>query len=818
MMSRFLNFKPSSCAEWVRPARLLLGAFSVFFCLHALSMADPPGYPLQATFIGGHTVRGISLDQAAFPLGYFTSSVAEYRNIIGGGGGSDDRRQHNPILVFALPEQGPVYEATLAFVKAGGTSSQRDVDLYGLDPTAPGFILDETLFWNASDEDTRDFAVLLEAGVMGENDPEGQTYAVDVTTFIQGFYDAEDQREVDQVYFRLNLDTELDPGGLRRQEVHNMPNQAFTPVLLLNVPTAPPVEQGSLMAYWDFEHGLENLVPDGLDAVAWSGNPLIGVFEGKDALVGNALVLDGASSIQLPYHLEEERLATHGTFDWRPPAFGRSFTIAGWYWVDGSATPDMTLLSGDDGNSIGITRNGNNLSTWLSGTQMNPADPVSAPTETWRHFAFVVTFNPVAFSYTLDFYDNGVWHHSGSTTQPPTGNALRIGQAAGSETDFWIGMVDEWGIWSGPLTASEVWAIYEKGLAGEMLDIPPTSTASNHDPVAYWSFDTGFANDAGDPLFDGNPINGASIDPVEGPFDGGSLWLNRNNGQHVHIPNSPFGTGDYTYVAWYRLNMSAIASSNARYFILEASNGGNYPASLGLRALSGIESVQVWLHSPEGTENFAAPAGTLDVWRHVAVTYSVAENGIKLYLDGELVNANPVPGEPSPSTFMNIGEHRGGTDRNWHGWLAEVAVWNRVLTDEEITSLQTMRVPDAMRFGRSGYKYWIDNSEEPVRPSARHPLADATGSGVSNMQRYAAGSTPNEHGTGLRPTLEFDTGSAIPSFITTIDRNPEARGLNFTIEYSHDLLNPNWTPLQGNILEDVPDRLRVQFDVDDVQP
>jgi hypothetical protein len=82
-----------------------------------------------------------------------------------------------------------------------------------------------------------------------------------------------------------------------------------------------------LMAYWGFERGLENTVIGGVDAAAWSGYPQIGLAKGASGLAGEALVLDGESSIQMPYNVDALRLGSSGGA--RPPSFCSSFSIAG---------------------------------------------------------------------------------------------------------------------------------------------------------------------------------------------------------------------------------------------------------------------------------------------------------------------------------------------------------------------------------------------------------------------------------------------------------------------------------------------------------
>ncbi len=64
------------------------------------------------------------------------------------------------------------------------------------------------------------------------------------------------------------------------------------------------------------------------------------------------------------------------------------------------------------------------------------------------------------------------------------------------------------------------------------------------------------------------------------------------------------------------------------------------------------------------------------VW-HVAMTLD-ATKGLTLYLDGVIANADPAPSfAPNADDPLQIGT-------NFHGAIQEVALYNRVLSEEEI--------------------------------------------------------------------------------------------------------------------------------------
>ena len=198
---------------------------------------------VEADFVGADVIRGLTMNTNDYPLGYWTAAQAALdsdalNDHIGVAGGSSDRRSHQPILVFDLPEEGPVISALLTFYKGDDNSStQRDADLYGLDPREDGFEFDIGMFWDNNAQDTRDFVTLIEAPAMQATDAAHTKYEVDVTSYIQSFYDGTTRLE-DQAYFRLNLNASQWT-GLRRMSIHIEDDEGLgveAPSLLVTIP------------------------------------------------------------------------------------------------------------------------------------------------------------------------------------------------------------------------------------------------------------------------------------------------------------------------------------------------------------------------------------------------------------------------------------------------------------------------------------------------------------------------------------------------------------------------------------------------------
>ena len=340
------------------------------------------------------------------------------------------------------------------------------------------------------------------------------------------------------------------------------------------------------------------------------------------------------------------------------------------------------------------------------------------------------------------------------------------------------------------------------GVAGMVLLPPASGTAV--EPVAYWSFDDGFTASVGGPVFDGTPVNGASIDPDMSRFGRGSARFERAASQHVHVANAPFGQGSHTYAAWYYLDVEEI-SGNDRYFVMEASNGNNWPVSFGLRLLAETPSAEVFTHdngsilSPTPSTSF--PSGPHRQWHHIAVTHDAATKRHKVFHNGTaigVVTPRPNATSLSPSTYLNIGAHRAGGGRNWEGWIDEAAVWDRVLSHREIRLLQKIPPNRLSQFQHDGYNDWVFS--HGLSPEQSLPEAAPAGEGMANALKFAFGGHPLETNRMVPLQLQRPAHANPEFLVVTVRKNPEAVNVSRTVEISTGL--EDWEEADASVIID----------------
>ncbi len=206
--------------------------------------------------------------------------------------------------------------------------------------------------------------------------------------------------------------------------------------------------------------------------------------------------------------------------------------------------------------------------------------------------------------------------------------------------------------------------------------------------IAQWSFDSDFTADVGGASYDGTSTNGATI--VAGGKSGSAASFDKSLNQYVAVAASPFTGADYSYTAWYR-NEADILADNGRYFVLET--GTLWAASYGLKVSGGAAVGNSYSHTTGGAginhliDNGASTGAETGQWHNIIVTFDSSTGELTSYLDGIVAGSSTHTGTLTPTVSMNIGGHRAGEGRNFHGLIDEVGVYDHVLTSEEIAGI-----------------------------------------------------------------------------------------------------------------------------------
>lgn len=159
-----------------------------------------------------------------------------------------------------------------------------------------------------------------------------------------------------------------------------------------------------------------------------------------------------------------------------------------------------------------------------------------------------------------------------------------------------------------------------------------------------------------------------------------------------------FGTAalgqSYSISAWYYAAIDPNQAASQRYFVFEdGTNTTQFNLSYGSQsANANATSLAMWSYNNGLTNASVQGSVTTNAWHQVVqtVTPSGANSTITVYIDGTLFGSyTTTNGQPS-FTDINIGNARDGQSRGWDGMIDEVAIYNRTLTQSDVTELRNL--------------------------------------------------------------------------------------------------------------------------------
>lgn len=270
------------------------------------------------------------------------------------------------------------------------------------------------------------------------------------------------------------------------------------------------------------------------------------------------------------------------------------------------------------------------------------------------------------------------------------------------------GVLDDIGIWNRSLTSQEITNLHTGSL--------PTTCAGSNLPiglanglVAWYPF-CGNANDES-----GNGHNGV----VNGAVLTNDRFGNTNSAYEFNGINSNIQTanstslsimGDFTLSAW----KFEYAGSSDYNSIVTKRLGGNWSYNIAISKISGgsgqeLNKIMTGRRNNNGAQTeykFSNDSTIEGMWQHVLVT--VANDTATFYINGQnagytlLGNVFSIP-MIDQTVGLTIGDCNCGLNEFMNGKLDDIGIWNRALTQQEITSLyntgicfQTVTVTDTL--------------------------------------------------------------------------------------------------------------------------
>jgi hypothetical protein len=376
-----------------------------------------------------------------------------------------------------------------------------------------------------------------------------------------------------------------------------------------------------------------------------------------------------------------------------------NYTISIWFNPSSNLTYNGCLIntSPHDGTGIAYSNYGTNKKLYHSknsNTSVHVWDILNNDSFNYPSFEFNTWYNIIIIksNNTYHYYVNGVLDKSISSNIIPNQDMCglifgNIDLGPGYNPEPFNGKLDDIGIWNRALTQQEISNLYNPSLSTTAC-LP--ANISTNGLMGYWPF-CGNANDES-----GNGNNGTIYGTtlISDRFgNNNSAYSFNGSSNYISIPySSSIGVQQNISVSFWvymngggcgpRILQSQPWGQCGGYYI--ATNGTSNTA----RSFSG--SIDNCIAGVGG--NSSALLNSLS-WHNVVFTASGLTGKYEFYYDGTLVNITNTNQFFSSINYNNHSLILGNIDPNscdWFGgYLDDIGIWNRILTQQEITDLNT---------------------------------------------------------------------------------------------------------------------------------
>lgn len=399
---------------------------------------------------------------------------------------------------------------------------------------------------------------------------------------------------------------------------------------------------------------------------------------------GSAIRFDGEKSYAYSDKLKDAP-STYSIETWFKTNTTRGGKIIG--YGNGQPRTDTleTRLSGSYDRHIYMANNGQLIFGAYTGSAVTIKSPGTYNDNVWHHV--VATQGPTGMRMYVD--GKGVGKNSNTAAQSYRGSWRVGGDSLNGWPDapassFFAGDVDETAIYSGALTSTQVANHYSA--SGRTVDLPTKpkdafgAAVYEAEPDFFWRFETvndARATDSGIQSIDGL-LQAGAVQTSAGFIDAG-LALGAEGFASASVGTSR--PGAFSTELWFRTE-----STRGGRLIGFGNNpsglSNNYDRHVYVRD-DGRLVFGVW----SGQESLAVSQGSFNdgEWHHVVATQS--NEGMKLYVDGAEVGANPQAAAQAYDGFWKVGSDNiwgGASTKILDGVIDEVAVYPRALSPGEV--------------------------------------------------------------------------------------------------------------------------------------
>jgi hypothetical protein len=187
-------------------------------------------------------------------------------------------------------------------------------------------------------------------------------------------------------------------------------------------------------------------------------------------------------------------------------------------------------------------------------------------------------------------------------------------------------------------------------------------------------------------------------------------------------------------------------------------------------------------------------------WHHIATTYDASSGDCKMYVDGVHDGTDNLSGAGNlnvPSTpTVRIGQEANSTSNNWEGYICNVGVWGRVLTQAEIKSIMWKQHADLTTSESASLISWWNLDDTSIASQHEYNVTiDSVGTLGSEL--FHSPLTLSNFAAQGNNTIEFDSSNDNALKITYVDDDD---GVKFYLSNSggtYRVLTDN--PVSGDV-------------------
>jgi hypothetical protein len=374
-------------------------------------------------------------------------------------------------------------------------------------------------------------------------------------------------------------------------------------------------------------------------------------------------------------------------------------------------------------------------------------------------------------------------------------NNLTIGHDGAGAADF-TGFIDEFKMYAYARSESQIKAdfVAVANVEGSAAAFSPNQSYVSNGLVGYWNLDqtsspaTDFSGFGNNGTWTNSPVS------VGGKF-GTALEFDGTNNKYVDINSAPeFNTPHVSVSAWAYTDTWIDTTG----IVGRDDSSTNRDWGLGLGSISNSFRFHAFIgntqYNAQSTTNFSTAA-----WHFLVGTYDGAN--LKLYVDGTLVATTPIVGSMDTDT-KNIHIGKKGTAEYFDGKVDEVRVYNRALSQSEVTNLYN--------WAPGPVAYW--NVDENTGGTAYDRSTNANSGTLSTSTSGSEATADFKVDMEENNLTDFDTTSD-PDSDLTVTSGAALAGTNYGMNVVYDDANSSYGQKTVTLSSATDFRVRFYFDL-----